>query len=139
MTYGGAVISFTLIYRLSPFHPLAKYPGPAIAKTSKLWAAYLCAKGDLTRHCKCLHDRYGDVVRLGKRQSQPSPISGCSAANRAKRAINTRFLPHTPGTRARGPSEGFTYVCYLSAVACLRPMLIRLGGSSWTANANCTA
>ncbi|KAH9015099.1 high nitrogen upregulated cytochrome P450 monooxygenase 2 [Lactarius pseudohatsudake] len=65
VTYGGAVASFALIYRLSPFHPLAKYPGPAIAKTSKLWAAYLCAKGDMHRLYKSLHDRYGDVVRVG--------------------------------------------------------------------------
>ncbi len=57
--------SFTLMYRLSPFHPLAKYPGPAIAKTSKLWAAYLCAKGDMYRYFKSLHERYGDVVRVG--------------------------------------------------------------------------
>ncbi|KAH9006681.1 high nitrogen upregulated cytochrome P450 monooxygenase 2 [Lactarius hengduanensis] len=65
VTYGGAVSSFALIYRLSPFHPLAKYPGPAIAKTSKLWAAYLCAKGDMHRLYKSLHDRYGDVMRVG--------------------------------------------------------------------------
>jgi hypothetical protein len=69
--YGGAVTSFTLIYRLSPFHPLAKHPGPAIAKTSKLWAAYVCARGDLHRYYKSLHDLYGDIVRVGKRQSHP--------------------------------------------------------------------
>ncbi|KAI9447482.1 high nitrogen upregulated cytochrome P450 monooxygenase 2 [Lactarius indigo] len=65
LAHGSAVISFALIYRLSPFHPLAKYPGPTIAKTSKLWAAYLCAKGDMHRYYKGLHDRYGDVVRVG--------------------------------------------------------------------------
>ncbi|KAH9029477.1 high nitrogen upregulated cytochrome P450 monooxygenase 2 [Lactarius pseudohatsudake] len=65
LAYGGAVTSFALIYRLSPFHPLAKYPGPAIAKTSKLWAAYLNATGDQHRCFKNLHDRYGDVVRVG--------------------------------------------------------------------------
>jgi len=53
------------MYRLSPFHPLARYPGPAIAKTSKLWVSYVCAKGDLHRYYKSLHDRYGDVVRVG--------------------------------------------------------------------------
>ncbi|KAH9029480.1 high nitrogen upregulated cytochrome P450 monooxygenase 2 [Lactarius pseudohatsudake] len=65
LAYGSAVTSFALFYRLSPFHPLAKYPGPAIAKTSKLWAAYHCAKGDMHRLYKSLHDRYGDVVRVG--------------------------------------------------------------------------
>jgi hypothetical protein len=59
------------MYRLSPFHPLAKYPGPVIAKTSKLWAAYVCARGDLHRYYKNLHNRYGDVVRVGKFQSRP--------------------------------------------------------------------
>ena len=61
------------MYRLLPFHPLAKYPGPAIAKTSKLWAAYLSGKGDLHRYYKSLHDRYGDVVRVGSCQGQ-SPL-----------------------------------------------------------------
>ena len=67
-TYIGALIFFTLAYRLSPFHPLAKYPGPVIAKTSKWWAAYIITTGDLHRHYKHLHDRYGDVVRIGQRR-----------------------------------------------------------------------
>ena len=71
VAYGSAVTSFTLMYRLSPFHPLAKYPGPAIAKTSKLWAAYLNFKGDLHRFYKSLHERYGDVVRVGRYKCYP--------------------------------------------------------------------
>ena len=63
--YGSAVILFTLIYRLSPVHPLAKYPGPVVAKTSKLWAAHLSATGNMHRYYKSLHNRYGDVVRVG--------------------------------------------------------------------------
>jgi hypothetical protein len=66
-TYIGALIFFTLAYRLSPFHPLAKYPGPVIAKTSKWWAAYISATGNTHRYYKHLHDRYGDVVRIGQR------------------------------------------------------------------------
>jgi hypothetical protein len=64
--YGGALMFFTLAYRLSPFHPLAKYPGPVIAKTSKWWAAYMSGRGDIHRYYKCLHDHYGDVVRIGE-------------------------------------------------------------------------
>ena len=45
--------------------------GPAIAKTSKLWAAYLIFKGDLHRCYMSLHDRYGDVVRVGRYKCYP--------------------------------------------------------------------
>ena len=63
--YWSGLVFFTLAYRLSPFHPLAKYPGPLLAKTSKWWAAYLSGTGDQHRYIKRLHDRYGDVVRIG--------------------------------------------------------------------------
>ncbi|KAH9059080.1 high nitrogen upregulated cytochrome P450 monooxygenase 2 [Lactarius vividus] len=49
VAYGSAVTSFALMYRLSPFHPLARCPGPAMAKMSKLWAACLCATGNMHR------------------------------------------------------------------------------------------
>jgi len=64
--YTVALVLFTLAYRLSPSHALAKYPGPVIAKTSKWWAAYICARGDTHRYQKYLHDIYGDVVRIGQ-------------------------------------------------------------------------
>ena len=73
-TYIGGLIFFTLAYRLSPFHPLAKYPGPVIAKTSKWWAAYISAIGDSHRYYKHLHDRYGDVVRIGRCRHLPFVI-----------------------------------------------------------------
>ena len=63
--YWSGLVFFTLAYRLSPFHPLAKYPGPFLAKTSKWWAAYLSGTGDQHRYIKRLHDRYGDFVRIG--------------------------------------------------------------------------
>ncbi|KAI9462029.1 high nitrogen upregulated cytochrome P450 monooxygenase 2 [Russula earlei] len=65
VAYGGSLGAFILVYRLSPFHPLANYPGPIIAKTSKLWAAYVSFRGDQHRYYKRLHDLYGDVVRIG--------------------------------------------------------------------------
>ena len=58
-------VSITL-YRISPFHPLAKYPGPLIFKITKLaglWATYT---GNQHRIYKRMHDEYGSVVRLGK-------------------------------------------------------------------------
>ena len=76
--YWSGLVFFILTYRLSPFHPLAKYPGPVLAKSSKLWSAYHSAIGDQHRCYKRLHDLYGDVVRIGSRQHPPSSIETSS-------------------------------------------------------------
>jgi hypothetical protein len=73
--YWSGLVFFALAYRLSPFHPLAKYPGPFLAKTSKWWAAYLSGTGDQHRYIKRLHDRYGDVVRIGSNPRLPLNLS----------------------------------------------------------------
>ena len=53
------------IYRLSPFHPLAKYPGPVLAKLSMFWLSWVSIKG--ARHVKIreVHAQYGEIVRIG--------------------------------------------------------------------------
>ena len=73
--YWSGLVFFTLAYRLSWFHPLAKYPGPLLAKTSKWWAAYITSTGDQHKCLKRLHDRYGDVVRIGGNPHLPFRIS----------------------------------------------------------------
>ena len=65
-SYGSFLVFFTVSYRLSFLHPLAKYPGPMIAKSSKWWGAYVGIRGDLHLYYKSLHDRYGDVIRVGE-------------------------------------------------------------------------
>ena len=105
-TYIGALILFTLVYRLSPLHPLAKYPGPAIAKTSKWWAAYISAKGDSHRYYKQLHDRYGDVVRIGRHQSLPFVMSTDPPSGPNELSICDASLIHTvlgQGGLPKGP------------------------------------
>lgn len=42
----GGLCSSVIVYRLSPWHPLANYPGPALAKLSKWYMAYWIGKGD---------------------------------------------------------------------------------------------
>lgn len=39
-----------VVYRLGPWHPLADYPGPVLAKLSKLWMGYCIVDGK--RHLK---------------------------------------------------------------------------------------
>jgi hypothetical protein len=82
------LILSVVFYRLSPFHPLARYPGPTLAKVSKLWfvginrsmlgclvlmihpfKAYLGWQGKQHVHYRNLHKKYGDVVRVGTSSS----------------------------------------------------------------------
>ncbi|KAJ7653210.1 cytochrome P450 [Mycena polygramma] len=59
------LLSLILAYRVSPIHPLSKYPGPALCKISKLWLTFIAYRGKLHLYVKSLHDKYGDVVRIG--------------------------------------------------------------------------
>ncbi|KAL9048680.1 MAG: hypothetical protein Q9206_005907 [Seirophora lacunosa] len=51
-------------YRLY-FHPLAKVPGPFLAKGTSLWQLVHCYLGDECTAVSELHRRYGKVVRIG--------------------------------------------------------------------------
>ena len=65
-TYLATLVFSIVAYRLSPWHPLARYPGPIGCKLSKFWLAFVCVRGYQHRYIKSLHDRYGDVVRIGE-------------------------------------------------------------------------
>ncbi|KAJ7161485.1 cytochrome P450, partial [Mycena crocata] len=54
-----------IIYRISPWHPLAHIPGPTIHKISKLWGVWVLLGGDQHRVHKALHDKYGPFLRTG--------------------------------------------------------------------------
>jgi hypothetical protein len=55
----------TVLYRISPFHPLARYPGPIINKATSLASAYAVLTGKRHLISKDLHERYGPFVRNG--------------------------------------------------------------------------
>ncbi|KAH8104189.1 high nitrogen upregulated cytochrome P450 monooxygenase 1 [Phellopilus nigrolimitatus] len=52
-------------YRASPWHPLAKYPGPILAKLSILWLVRATVSGKYHMVLKHLHSEYGPYVRIG--------------------------------------------------------------------------
>ncbi|EJF55985.1 high nitrogen upregulated cytochrome P450 monooxygenase 2 [Dichomitus squalens LYAD-421 SS1] len=64
-TYLTTLVMSVIVYRLSPVHPLARYPGPIGCKVSKFWMAFLSMPGYQHQYIKSLHERYGDVVRIG--------------------------------------------------------------------------
>ncbi|KAF8205448.1 cytochrome P450 [Mycena galopus ATCC 62051] len=71
----GTLSLSIMVYRLSRFHPLAQYPGPAIAKMSKLWSLWKALQGHKHLYYKKLHDMYGPYVRTG-----PNELSVIDAA-----------------------------------------------------------
>ncbi|KAF9254840.1 cytochrome P450 [Marasmius fiardii PR-910] len=68
-----------VLYRVSPFHPLAKVPGPTLAKMSKLWGLWACWTGRQHLINKELHDKYGPVVRVGPNEISTIDLSAVNA------------------------------------------------------------
>ena len=58
----GAVAGY-ILYQLY-FHPLAKYPGPVLARATKLWDLYHAYIGDKHVSLYRLHQKYGTFVRF---------------------------------------------------------------------------
>lgn len=47
------------------FHPLREYPGPKLDAATQLVYVYYMVKGDSCKHLARLHEKYGEVVRVG--------------------------------------------------------------------------
>jgi hypothetical protein len=62
--FAGLFISI-VVYRLM-FHPLRKYPGPFLARITKLWHFYHCRNTQNHLLMERLRKRYGNHVRVGK-------------------------------------------------------------------------
>ncbi|KAF8182926.1 cytochrome P450 [Pholiota molesta] len=86
----SALLLAVLGYRLSPYHPLAKYPGPVIMRVTKLWGAWIAYTGKTHIYLKAVHDQYGSTVRIG-----PNELS----------TIEKAFLPNILGSQGmpKGP------------------------------------
>lgn len=56
----------TLAYRVSPFHPLARFPGPFFNKLTSFRMMYIVYSGHRNRYIMDLHKTYGKFVRTGE-------------------------------------------------------------------------
>ncbi|KAJ3018977.1 hypothetical protein NUW54_g201 [Trametes sanguinea] len=63
--YVFTTLTITAIYRLSPWHPLAAYPGPRVAKLTSSWLAYISWTGKRYEIIDALHEKYGPFLRVG--------------------------------------------------------------------------
>ncbi|KAJ3478916.1 hypothetical protein NLI96_g9421 [Meripilus lineatus] len=118
-TFYVSLISATVLYRLSPFHPLANYPGPLPCKLSMFWMTWVSKSGKRHIYLKKLHDKYGDIVRIGPNEvsireaSAINPLMGTTGLpkgpNWPGRALHPAFSPliiiqsHDEHSRRRKP------------------------------------
>ncbi|KAM3532651.1 hypothetical protein NHJ13051_000114 [Beauveria bassiana] len=65
----AGLLTSMLVYR-ALFHALCRYPGPFMARLSNFYLLFLSKRLQLYRELQQLHERYGDIVRLG-----PSTLS----------------------------------------------------------------
>lgn len=61
----SSLLAITVLYRIAPFHPLGRFPGPMLARVSKFWGLRIAAGGKQHLVYKALHDTYGPIVRVG--------------------------------------------------------------------------
>jgi hypothetical protein len=73
--YIVAHVSFFFTYRLY-LHPLAKYPGPFLAKITSLYSAYHGYRRDIHIDVQACHEKCGDFVRYGPNKLLVNTASG---------------------------------------------------------------
>ncbi|KAG2005799.1 cytochrome P450 [Coprinopsis cinerea AmutBmut pab1-1] len=61
----ATLVASVVLYRLSPLHPLAKYPGPLLCRITKFRMAWVAAQGRNHKFYQALHKKYGSIVRVG--------------------------------------------------------------------------
>lgn len=64
--YTVSALLATVTYRLSPWHPLAKFPGPLLWRVSSLWLTYISFNGRRHLILHRLHAQYGAFLRIGE-------------------------------------------------------------------------
>ncbi|KAJ6630962.1 cytochrome P450 [Mycena sp. CBHHK59/15] len=115
LTYIATLAVSVVIYRLSPFHPLASYPGPILCKISKLRWAWIAMGGKQHLYYQELHRKYGSVVRIGNTESfdelfdshclpGPNELSFCDS-KAISPMMGTHGMPKGPWWDGRMPEN----------------------------------
>ncbi|KAI0337455.1 cytochrome P450 [Trametopsis cervina] len=92
----------TILYRISPFHPLARYPGPLMNKITNWWTYYHVKDGSQHLYYQALHNKYGDVVRIGPNEltfrdaSLITPMMGTTGFPKGPNRLAAAMYPSVP-------------------------------------------
>ncbi|KAI0077212.1 cytochrome P450 [Panus rudis PR-1116 ss-1] len=110
--YYATILIVMVLYRLSPIHPLARYPGPVSCKISILWPLRLALKGKRHLWIQALHQRYGDAVRIGPNElsiqdaSAIAPLMGTTGLPKGPNLLGRMMSPSIPPLIAlRDPAQ----------------------------------
>ncbi|KAI0749187.1 high nitrogen upregulated cytochrome P450 monooxygenase 2 [Daedaleopsis nitida] len=101
-TYLAALAFSVVAYRLSPFHPLARYPGPLLCRTTMFWNACKTLNGRQHKYYQALHERYGNVVRIGpnlltiRDPTLISPLLGTSGVPKGNNFVGSLLTENVP-------------------------------------------
>ncbi|KAF8899918.1 cytochrome P450 [Gymnopilus junonius] len=87
------------LYRLSPWHPLAKYPGPILCKLSKFYLAFMSTGGKQHLYYAQLHEKYGDAVRVGPNEIVIRDVNAVASI------LGNNGLPKGPFWDGRVPED----------------------------------
>ncbi|KZV84172.1 cytochrome P450 [Exidia glandulosa HHB12029] len=93
----AALLLSMALYRLSPWHPLAHIPGPAIYKLTRLRTVVSSWRGTHYKAMNRLHTKYGPVVRMGPNAISVIDIAAVSSV------LSASGLPKDHYYRARHP------------------------------------
>ncbi|KAJ3001132.1 hypothetical protein NUW54_g6625 [Trametes sanguinea] len=93
-TYAFTALAITAFYRVSPWHPLAVYPGPCLAKLSSLWLSYVSFTGKRYEILDALHHEYGPFLRIGPNHLSINSTSAISLYNNAEKDEAYRHPDH---------------------------------------------
>ncbi|KAM3421658.1 hypothetical protein BST61_g2043 [Cercospora zeina] len=89
---GLIIVVLKVLYNISPFHPLAKYPGPLSWRASRIFASYHHSTGDLYQRIAAIHEKYGPTVRIAPDElSFTAPEAWPEIYNSRPQMAKTRF------------------------------------------------
>jgi hypothetical protein len=100
-----SLCTYIIYYRY--FHPLAKYPGPFLASFTNVWKTYQLWTLHMPETLRQMHEKYGNVVRVGPNDLSFNSGEAVSTIYKAGRSLPktgfydgfTAFNPNLFGTK----------------------------------------